>query len=165
MSVLDDIANAMNSYPQDETTIEVVNVDRVGNSSDTAVNAGEIWEFHVKLTNNGHVDMTAVSLHVLGLNGTMVREKSTDTFVNSMVVGNLNPAGGGGSVTTRAFQFQAPPGTEPAGTELFHVHIQEWDAGSGFDHYFTAHTKSDTDAANLGIVYPRAFFTSQVFPA
>lgn len=134
MSVLDDIANAMNSYPQDETTIEVVNVDRVGNSSDTAVNAGEIWEFHVKLTNNGHVDMTAVSLHVLGLNGTMVREKSTDTFVNSMVVGNLNPAGGGGSVTTRAFQFQAPPGTEPAGTELFHVHIQEWDAGSGFDH-------------------------------
>lgn len=165
MSVLDDIANAMNSYPRDETVIEIVNEGRVGSSTDTDVNSGEIWEFRIKLTNNGHVDMTNVPLHILGLNGTTVREKATDSFGPGMIVGNLNPLGGGSTVTSRAFQFQAPPGTEPAGTELFHVHIQDWEAGSGFDHFFTAHTKDDNDAAALGIVYPRKFFTSQVFPA
>jgi hypothetical protein len=165
MSVLDDIANAMDSYPRDETTIEVVNVDRVGNAADNDVNASEIWEFHVKLTNNGHVNMSGVSLHILGLNGTTVRETPTDSFGEGMIVGNLNPSGGGGVATTRAFQFKAPPGSEPAGTELFHVHIQEWAAATGFDHYFTNHTKDDGEAEEIGIVYPRAFFSSQVFPA
>ena len=48
MTVLSEIADAMNRYPQDETTIEIVNVAKVGDPGDTDVNEREVWEFHVK---------------------------------------------------------------------------------------------------------------------
>ncbi len=165
MTVLSEIADAMNRYPQDETTIEIINVAKVGDSGDTDVNEREVWEFHVKLTNNGHVDMTNVSLHILGLNGAKVRETPSDTFEEGMIVGDLNPVGGGGVSTSRAFQFKAPAEEKPAGTQLLHAHVQEWDCEGGFEHFFSNHTKDDNEAQELGISYPRAFHTAQVHPA
>ena len=165
MAVLTDIANELNRYPADQTTIEIVNVEKVGNPSDTDVNARENWQFQVKLTNNGHLDMSNVSVHILGLNGAKVRELSTDDFVDGIVVADLNPEGGGGVATSRAFQFKAPDGAKPAGTQMFHVHIEEWGAEAGFAHFFSNHTKDDTAAQELGIVYPRAFHEAEVFPA
>jgi hypothetical protein len=170
MSVIDDIAVAMDRYPEDETTIEIINVVRSDGSNDTDVNELENWDFNVKLTNNGHVNMSNVSLHVLGLNGTKVREKplageTPGAFVVGMVVGDLNPNGGGDSRTTRVLQFKAPPDTKPAGTQLLHAHVENWDAETAFDHFFSNHTKSDTEATDLGITYPRAFHLAQVFPA
>src|SRR5262245_33558781 len=114
MSVLDDIADALNRYPEDETAIQVINVARANGSNDSSVNACEVWDFQVKLTNNGHVDMTNVSLHILGLAGTKVRvraqpQQQPDAFVTGIIAGNLNPGGGGGTSTSEVFQFKAPP--------------------------------------------------------
>ena len=154
MTVLSEIADAMNRYPQDETTIEIINVAKVGDPGDTDVNEREVWEFHVKLTNNGHVDMTNVSLHILGLNGAKVRETPADTFEEGMIVGDLNPVGGGGVSTSRAFQFKAPAEEKPAGTQLLHAHVQAWNCEGGFDHFFSNHTKDDNEAQELGIYLP-----------
>lgn len=168
MSAIDDLAGAMDRYPQDETTIEIIDVKLVNddpNNSDTSINEEETWQFRVRLTNNGHLDMTEVSVHVAGLAGTTVREKSPDAFASGIIVGNLNPVGGGGVATSKVFQFKAPGTTQPAGTDLFHVHVQTWKAGNGFDHLFNNHTKDDNQASDLGITYPRALYSAQVFPA
>jgi hypothetical protein len=169
MTVLNDIALAMNSYPRDETTITMINIVKTGDSTDTDVNEKEIWDFNVQLTNNGHVDMTDVSLHIKGLNGATVREKALpgqkpNDFGPEMIVGNLNPSGEGGSRISAVFQFRAPDAEKPAGTQLVHAHVQDWNAAAGFDHFFTAHTKNDNEATDLGIEYPRAFVTAKVNP-
>jgi hypothetical protein len=164
MPILTDIANELDRYPADQTTIEFVNVEKVGDPDDTDVNEREIWQFHVRLTNNGHLDMSNVSVHILGLNGAKVRELPTDEFEEGIVVADLNPQGGGGVATSRAFQFKAGDGEKPEGTRLLHAHVEEWGAEEGFAHFFSNHTKSDTEAAELGIVYPRAFFEAEVSP-
>lgn len=164
MSILFDIANELDRYPRDETSVQIINVAKVGDSDDEDVNQREVWEFNVKLTNNGHLNMTNVSLHILGLNGTRVREEPDDDWVEGMVVGDLNPLGGAESSTSRKFQFKAPDAELPAGTQLLHTHVEEWDAEDGFNHFFSNHTKSDTQAEELGIFYPRAFHSAQVHP-
>jgi hypothetical protein len=164
MAILTDIANELDRYPVDQTVIEIVNVEKKGDPADTDVNEREIWQFHVRLTNNGHLDMSNVSVHVLGLNGAKVRELPTDDFEDGMVVADLNPEGGGGVATSRVFEFKAPDGEKPAGTALLHAHIQTWGADAGFAHFFSNHTKDVDQAAELGIVYPRTFHEAQVFP-
>ena len=64
MTVLTDIANAMDRYPTDETTIEIIDVAKEGNANDTDINELEVWKFKVRVTNTGHLDMTGVSLFV-----------------------------------------------------------------------------------------------------
>ena len=165
MTVIDDYANAMNSYPADETTIEFVDVAKANNPNDTAINVREVWEFRVKLTNNGHVNMRNVSIHLLGLEGTGVREVTVppSNFETSIIVGSLNPDGGEESDTTQVFQFKAPTTPQPAGTKLIHTHVQEWSSDTN-DHMATNHTKGHSEAADLGIAYPVAFLEGEVFP-
>lgn len=165
MSVIDDYANAMNRYPADETEIEIVNVAKIGDPADTDMNTKEEWQFQVKLTNNGHVNMRNVSIKLVGLNGTRLREITDppSDYANEIIVASLNPNGGEDSRTTKAFGLKAPANQQPAGTQLVEAHIEEWDSDTA-DHMATNHTKSFDEAGRLGIDYPSVFLTRRVFP-
>src|SRR5262245_35798207 len=123
----------------DETRIEIINVARYGDVSDTDINKKEVWKFQVRVTNDGQMNMTNVSLHILGINGTLVSESPTTGFAIDMTVANLNPVGGGGVSTSRDFYCKAPPDDKPAGTNLLGAPISDW--GSNWDHSFSNHTK------------------------
>jgi hypothetical protein len=160
MTVLTDIANAMDTYPLDETTIEIVDV-AVQTGTGPEINKNEIFKFKVKVTNNGHVNMTDVSLHVNGKNGAFVSFNPDKGFAKdkTLLVDSLSVNGGGASNTTSYLYFKAPPAAMPAGTELVEAHIFDWNGN--FDHYFTNHTK---DEDNATVEYPHGKYFAQVFP-
>ncbi|RZL85735.1 MAG: hypothetical protein EOP82_32105 [Variovorax sp.] len=164
MTVLTDIANAMDRYPTDETTIEIIDVAKEGNANDTDINELEVWKFKVRVTNTGHLDMTGVSLFIRGLNGATVSESPTppSDFATSMIAGNLNPPGGDNSRQTQYLYFMAPPQEQNPDTPLIDVHINDW--SSDFNHFFSNHTRNHTAAEDLGINYPRATYSAEVFP-
>jgi hypothetical protein len=162
MTVLTDIANAMDRYPLDETTIDFVEVAAVDSVDGTAINANEKWKFKVKVTNHGHVNMTDVFLHVNGDNGAIASFSPTTGFDKDLTlkVGPLKVDGGDGTATTDFLYFKAPPTTKAAGTSLLGAHIFDWNGN--FDHYFTNHTKDEDHAT---VTYPIKKYLNQVFPA
>lgn len=153
MTVLTDIANAMDSYPTDEAAVSIVDV-ALQSGTLPAININETWKFKVKVENNGHVNMTGVSLHVFGLNGTQVSLSATTGFTTgTLTVGSLSVGGGGGSQKTDYVYFKAPSSAKPAGTLLVEAHIGDWNGN--FEHYFTNHTKDDLHA-------PKGTYSAQV---
>jgi hypothetical protein len=159
MSVLGDIANALNSYPVDQATLDIVELQRDGDSSDTHISSGEHWKFKVKLTNNGHVNMTHVSLLIKGLNGTTVSESATGSFGDSMVVADLNPPGDDFR-TTNFYFFKAPQVDKTVTKDLVQVQINDWNGN--FDHYFSNHTLGVEAAEGKGIFYPKFIERAEV---
>jgi hypothetical protein len=123
-----DFRAAMHDYPEQFVELEIVEVDFPGN----VLNTTDQGTFRVRLTNNGLLDMTDVSLKVQGLAGTLVktggaadleyREELTIGMNSETIVGQ-----GGVSLTQGSkLQFKAPAGTKPAGTQLFKATIAGW---------------------------------------
>lgn len=163
MTVLTDIANALDTYPLDETTIAIVDV-AVQTGTGPEVNKNEIFKFKVRVTNNGHVNMTDVFLHVNGTDtsGTLVSFNPEKGFANNktLKVGPLVVNGGGASATTDYLYFKAPPTAMPAGTKLVESHIFDWSTDF-VGHFISNHTK-DEDSATVS--YPNGTYAAQVFP-
>jgi hypothetical protein len=157
MTVLTDIANAMNSYPLDETAIEILEpVLESGTAG--VINVNEVWKFKVKVTNNGHLNMTDVILHVNGTNGTTISKKPTTGFTEKTIKADpLTVNGGGGSSTTGYLYFTAPSTQKPADTPLLESHI--FDFNANFDHFFTNHTPDEDHAT---VSYPSGTYKAQV---
>lgn len=156
MTVLRDIANAMDTYPTDEVLVSITDFV-VHDGTGPNINVGETFKFKVQVENTGHVNMTGVSVHVFGLNGARISQSPTTGFTTgTLTVGSLNVNGGGSQKT--AYLYLEPPGVaKPAGTQLIEAHFAAW-TGGNFDHYFSTHTLEDFHA-------PKGFHTAQVFPA
>jgi hypothetical protein len=123
-----DFLAAMHDYPEQYVTLEIVEVD----FPNDALNTSEEGSFRVRLTNNGLLDMTDVSLKVRGLAGTLVktggaadfdyRQELTIDMDSDTIVG-----GGGVSLTQGSkLRFKAPASAKPAGTQLFKATISSW---------------------------------------
>ena len=123
-----DFRAAMHDYPEQFVELEIVEVDFPGN----VLNTIDEGTFRVRLTNNGLLDMTDVSLKIRGLAGTLVRtggaadleyrEELTIGMNSETIVGQ-----GGVSLTQGSkLRFKAPAGTKPAGTQLFKATIEGW---------------------------------------
>ena len=69
MSMLVDLANAIEAYPHEFINLEIVGVDPPGNTLDE----DEDVEFDIHITNTGPLDVLELSLLVEGLNGTEVK--------------------------------------------------------------------------------------------
>ena len=69
MSMLEDLANAIEAYPHEFINLEIVGVDPPGNTLDE----DEDVEFDIHITNTGPLDVLELSLLVEGLNGTEVK--------------------------------------------------------------------------------------------
>jgi hypothetical protein len=140
MTVLDDIAIALDAYATDEVSLSFINVNPPGN----VINVNEVVPFQVRIENNGHVNMTGVSLHVHGENGALVATAQAGPFNSVITVSGLT-VNGGGSRDTGTLYFKAPSATKPAGTDLLSTHVEDW--FGNFDHYFTNHTNNGTTPA------------------
>jgi hypothetical protein len=142
---LNDFKAAMHDYPDQFVTLEIVEVEVPGN----ALNTGEIGKFEVKLTNSGLLDMTGVTLKVIGLNGTQVKTggAADHDFRDALTIAmDSDPISGGGgvSVTNRPkLQFKAPSGPKPEATTLFRATIETWDASLA--RILNFHSKDELD--------------------
>jgi hypothetical protein len=123
-----DFRNAMHDYPEQFVTLEIVEVDFGGN----VINTREEGSFRVQLTNTGLLDMTDVTLKVIGLAGTLVKTGGAADFDfrDELTIGmnsDTIPGQGGVSLTQGSkLQFRAPTGPKPEGTALFKATIEAW---------------------------------------
>jgi hypothetical protein len=148
MSVLDDIAGALDSYPADEVALTFVNVNPPG----SVVDVNEIVPFQVRIENNGHINMTGVTLHVHSFSGALVSTAQAGPFTSSLAIVSGLTVNGGGSRDTATLYFKAPATTKPEGTQLLSAHIENW--SGNFDHYFSNHTNNGPTPA--GGIYESA---------
>lgn len=136
MGFFDDMTTALATYPETDVTIEIIDVTFPG----SALNTGEIGTFHVKVTNNGPLNLDGVTLRIKGLNGALVKDAGAlAQFVPEFVTGELDRiTGHGGSQTTvGTFSFKAP-GAAQASRNLIKASLEQWDAN--LDHILLAHS-------------------------
>jgi hypothetical protein len=146
MTVITDMANAIGSYPQDEVAISITDVD-IHTGVGPAINVDEVWKFKVNVTNNGHLNMTQVSLHVRGLNDVLVSKTAVGGFVSGFYSDDagllIDIDGGGQSTKTDYFYFKPTDDTDNTVMDLVTAHIYDW--YGNFQHFFTNHTPGGDD--------------------
>ena len=69
MGILDDVTDAVITYPRDYLEVEIINVNPPGSE----LNVGEDALFTFQVANNGPLDVKDLTLKVEGLNGTTVK--------------------------------------------------------------------------------------------
>lgn len=145
MAFFEDMSSAIRSYPDDNVVIEIVDLDP---GSDGSLNTGEQVEFSVRITNNGVLDMTGVTLRLVTDRGATLRRPPdvplqggraarvvTATWVEELVSQQIAavPAQGG-TATSETFTLKAPTYVIglPSWLNLLTVSLDGWDAGLGF---------------------------------
>ncbi len=129
MAFFNDMAAALAAYPETEVTLEFVEVGIPGE----ALNVGETATFKVKITNNGPLDLTGVTLRVKGLNGAKVADIGViapfePEFVTQAAVPLVRGAGGS-ALTLGPLKFKAPAqATGGSVKDLVKVTLEDWDA-------------------------------------
>jgi hypothetical protein len=159
MAFFDDFANAVTSYPVTSVTLDIPHSNVVlAQGTPTAVNVNEGWQFQVKVTNNGHLNLANVMLHIEGMNGATVGQKdffggiafSAETFVDLPAINAHS------SLDAPPVFFRAPSVPQPE-TVLVRAHISGIRTFAvNLDHILNGHgAHSDP---------PAATFSAQVFP-
>jgi hypothetical protein len=124
---LDDFANAVSGYPAASVVLSIVDTAPVPPATPVAVNVNEIWSFQVRVRNNGHLNMTGISLHVFGENQAQVSTNAAGPWSSAITFGNLTVNAHGGQQDTVDLFFKAPAAIKPAGTVLVSAHINTFD--------------------------------------
>jgi hypothetical protein len=119
---------AMHDYPEQFVVLEIVEVE----FPNDALNTKEKGSFRVRLTNNGLLDMTDVTLKVRGLSGMKVKTGGAadfdyrDELTIGMVSDTIEGQGGVSVTQGSKLQFEAPARTKPEGTPLIEATIDGW---------------------------------------
>jgi hypothetical protein len=151
MSVIDDLTAAVETYPKTNVQVQIEDVE----FPNEVLNVNEEGSFKVRVTNNGPLNLTDVSVKVKGLNGVQVAPISAAGVLQwheefEEALGDV--AGDGGSVASINFAFKAPSKPSETLEDLFKVSLQDWNAN--LDRILNAHTDP------LGAV--KDVFTSEV---
>lgn len=154
MTILNDIATALDSYLQDEVVVSIVDV-ALADGTTGVINVNEKWKFKVKVENTGHINMTDVSLRVAGSNGTEVSTSLNGSYFGGLTTGSYT-INGGSSVTSSYFYFEAPSTEKPANTQLVVAHVADWTGN--WDHMFSNHTPDGS------YLEPTGRYSAQVHP-
>lgn len=129
MGFFDDMKAALEAYPETDVQLEIVDVFIGG---DEVINVGESGGFRVKVTNNGPLNLTGVTVRVKGLNGTTVSDNNGGPRVEEFVTAPAFPVitGSGGSATSSPrLGFTAPSEDSDGETQnLIKVTLEEWNA-------------------------------------
>jgi hypothetical protein len=166
MAFFDDMGSAVRTYPDSNVSIEIIDFDPASND---VLNEDEEATFKVRITNNGVLDMNAVTVKVVADNGVTLRRPLdlplqggraaaivASTWVTELVSKAITSiAANGGSATTEAFTLKAPPdATSPTSVNLLTASLNGWNAGLGF----VLDTKSVARAAvkdtHAAVVHP-----------
>lgn len=137
-TVLADIQEAVETYPQTHLTVEIYNVNPPGG----AINENEDVTFSVRVANGGPLHVNGLTVLIEGLNGTTVKQHSDTTFRSSITSGVFDRVSAHqASVPTDSpdghYHFKVG-GARPLG-QLLRVSVKDWNAAV-FDHLFDAHS-------------------------
>jgi uncharacterized membrane protein len=69
MTVINDLDAALQTYPETNVQLSIEEVEFPGD----ALNVNEEGSFRVRITNNGSLNLTDVTLKIKGLNGGLVK--------------------------------------------------------------------------------------------
>ena len=126
MPFFDDMTTALEAYPVTDVTLEIVEVVTPGN----ALNVTETVSFRVKVSNNGPLNLTNVTVRVKGQNGALVANNgAASPFVSEFVTQALPTIGQNGAQLTvgSSLKFKAPAGAQASKT-LVKATLEGWDA-------------------------------------
>lgn len=138
-----DMATAVQTYPDANVVVDIRDFDPV---EDDSLNEGEQATFKVRITNNGLLNMKAVTVRVKAENDATLKRPldipnvpvaaakavvaNTTTELVSKPIASINANGGTG--TTEVFTLNAPPDdTNGVSTRLLTVTLEGWDADLG----------------------------------
>lgn len=146
MTMLVDLANAIEAYPHEFINLEIVEVDPPG----TTINEDEDVVFDIHITNTGPLDVLELSILVEGLNGTEVKSNgaaaqwtSSFTYSGTSVLDKIPGHSGNSPVVLSRLHFKHPR-SRTAVTDLVRVSVAGFDAD--FGHMLVAHSRADTAA-------------------
>jgi hypothetical protein len=155
MSFLDDFASAVNGYPAASVTLAIVDRSVVPPGVGPAVTVNAVWAFHVRVTNNGRLNMAGLRLLIEGMNGAMVSTAAAGPFAFFITPPALPTLNARGSQETENFYFRAPSDVKAAGTALVRAYIISWDAN--LDHILKN--------CSVGGIAPAGIYSDQVSAA
>ena len=146
MSMLVDLADAIEAYPHEFITLEIVGVDPPGNTIDEDEDV--IFDIHV--TNTGPLDVLELSLLVEGLNGTQVKSNgaaaqwtTSFTYDGTSVLDRIPGHSGDDPVVLSRLHFKQPR-SKSAATDLVRVSVAGYDADLA--HILISHSRADSAA-------------------
>jgi len=128
MGLLDDLLSAINTYPADNVEIDIVDFS----GSDGHINVGEIWNFRVKVTNNGQLDMNNLDLHIRGSEWTIVGNVAFLPTFGSHIYSGKKDVDAHSARTFGPFYMRATQATGNGGTDnedIVSANIHSYDAG------------------------------------
>jgi hypothetical protein len=135
MSVIDDLTTAVETYPKSNVQIQIEDVEFPGD----VLNVDEEGSFKVRVTNNGPLNLTDVTVKLKGLNGAQVRVGPPIIGYADESEANINDvAGDGGSVLSATLFFKAPGKPSQSAEDLFKVTLHDWNAN--LDRILNDHT-------------------------
>ena len=152
MGFFNDMAVALDNYPTDEVVLSIVDV-ALHSGTGSSINVGETYKCKVLVENTGHINMTGVTVHVLGTSGVEVSLSPTTGFTTGTVTPGPMTVNGGGSQRSAYVYFKSNV-VKPAGSQLLEVHFDGW-TGGNFDHMFSNHTQENLHD-------PRGTYSAQV---
>ncbi len=125
MSVIDDLTAAVEAYPKSNVQIQIEDVQFPGE----VLNVDEEGTFKVRVTNNGPLNLTDVTVKIKGLNGALVRVGPPLIGYTEESQANIHDvAGDGGSVLSPEFFFKAPDKPSETSEDLFKATLHDWNA-------------------------------------
>ena len=156
MPLIDDFLTAINAYPYpaDNVEIDIVNFSGGGGH----INAGEIWNFQVRVTNRGKLDMKNLDLHIYGSEWATVSKSSFPILFRSLISTEKKDLDAHSTVTFGSFYMRAVQATgsgSPIDEHLVSVHIRSYDVG--LNHIINDH---EHHANNPIVNYSRRIYPS-----
>jgi len=133
MAFFDDFATGISGYPGASVTLSIGSLVVQPPGTGGAVNVNEVWAFKITVTNNGHLNMTNVTLHYQGLNGATVAAAAAGPFSSSILTtATIASVPAHSSVTTVNYFFKAPAAPTAGAQDLVDVHHNGWDANHDY---------------------------------
>jgi hypothetical protein len=158
VAFFDDMMVALKAYPETYVTLEIINVRGVGD----VVNVNNEGTFKVKLTNNGPLNLTGVTVRIDGVNGTSVKDNNIlaefeSEFVWDNQGGERPTINGHGELTVpmniEPFGFKAPATPSQEEETLIKATLEFWDGD--ISHIMNNHSDPHLDV-------PRGTYSAKV---
>ena len=150
--MLQDLLNAIDTYPADNVEIQITNFQEPG----VHINVGEQCSFNVRVTNNGQLDMRGLELHIEGSQWTSVKRFPLNAPA-SFVIGEARDVEAHSAVTFGPYYMTANLATPGGGTsneDLITAHISTYNADLTHILRDHGHHASNPEAAYHRHIHP-----------
>jgi hypothetical protein len=147
MPFFDDMQAALETYPETNVTIEIVDVVL---STGDVLNVNETATFRAKVTNTGPLNLTGVTVRIRGLSGATVKDSGAAApFVTEFVsapLPTINGHGGSQLSVGSKYTLKAPASAQ-ASKNLVRATLEAWDGN--LDHILLAHSDPLTSVKGI----------------